>query len=403
MAGNAPFRLAVIGAGPVGLAFALSLRALGVGARPVVFDARDDAGAALADPRVLALSEGSRQALERIGAWPTEHVTPIADIHVSQCAPGLAALPRVHLEAADLGLGALGYTVRYGALLGALEHAARGAGLEIVRGCAMRARAEAGGVRLDAGEGAPISGARDPVPGGLFDLAVLAEGGAFHDQAPRALHRDYAQTALVGQVRCEGLPRTTAIERFTSDGPVALLPSGTEHALVWCLPPERAQALRGLDPDGQRAALQAVLPAVAGQVRTLAVHGSYPLGLNAGWRAREGRIVRLGNAAQTMHPVAGQGLNLGLRDAVELARVLTVVAGLDGTLREGLDAALGRYARRRAPDRLGMLGLTDVLAQGFTLNLPGASALRAGALGLLAACTPLRRTLQRHMVFGWRG
>ncbi len=392
-------RLAVIGAGPVGLAFALHLRGLGVGGGPRVFDARTDDGAALADPRVLALSEGSRQVLEAVGAWPARHVTPIARIHVSQCAQGLAALPRVHLDASEAGLPALGYTVRYGALLGALEEAARAAAIDIARGRPMHARAAPDGARIL--EGAVAAMAEDA--GEAFDLAVLAEGGAFHDQAPRALRRDYAQIALVGQARCEGLSRTTAIERFTPDGPVALLPCGTEHALVWCLPPARAQAVRSLGAEAQRAALQARLPASAGRVLALELHGGYPLGMNAGWRAREGRIVRLGNAAQTLHPVAGQGLNLGLRDAVELARALATVVGPNGVRHAGLDAALGRYARRRVPDRIGMLGLTDLLAQGFTIDLPGADVLRAGALGLLAACPPLRHALQRRMVFGWRG
>ncbi len=391
--------LAVIGAGPVGLAFALTLRGLGVDSRVRLLDARTDPDAARADPRVLALSEGSRQMLEAIGAWPARFVTPIRHIHVSQHAGGLAGFPRVHLDAREAGLPALGYTVRYGALLGALEDATRMAALEIMRGRAMRARAVADGVRLESGgEAGPIEETQE-----TFDLAVLAEGGAFHDQAPRPLRRDYGQTALVGQVRCEGLPRTTAIERFTSEGPVALLPSGTDHALVWCMPPARAQAVRLLGDSAQRTALQAVLPAIAGRVQAIALHGDYPLGLNAGWRALEGRIVRLGNAAQTMHPVAGQGLNLGLRDAVELARALASVTRQQGHARADLDAALRSYARRRVPDRIGMLGLTDLLAQGFAIDLPGFNALRAGALGVLAACPPLRHALQRHMVFGFRG
>lgn len=401
-------RVAVVGAGPVGLSLALQLRQLGSTAELQVFDAQPDAQAALKDPRVLALSEGSRQMLQALRAWPADAATAIRQIHVSQHAPGLSSLPRVMLRAEEAALPALGYTVRYGELLGALQAAAREAGIEVRYASPVRVRELAQSVLVE-----PAGDPADPAvndgseadqrttpgagpPGQEFDLAVLAEGGAFHDQAQRELHHDYGQTALIGQLRCDRPHEGLAVERFTSHGPVALLPRGADYALVWCVPPERAQELLRQQPAQALQALQELLPAACGQAVELRLFGSYPLGLNARLRTRRARAVQLGNAAQTLHPVAGQGLNLGLRDSAVLARLL---AEADAA---GVGSALRRYDLARLPDRAVLLGLTDLLARGFTWNLPGAAALRAGALAALSAAWPLRRALQQHMLFGWR-
>ncbi len=391
-------RVAIVGAGPVGLSLALRMRQLGSRAELQVFDAQPDAQAALADPRVLALSEGSRQLLQALGAWPGDAATAIRHIHVSQHAPGLSSLPRVMLRADEAALPALGYTVRYGELLGALQSAARQAGIAVRYASPVTAREGPESVRLCPPAGAVDDGAVPEAGGSArdFDLAVLAEGGAFHNQQQRELHHDYGQTALIGQLSCDRAHEGLAVERFTPDGPVALLPRGADYALVWCVPPQRAQELLAQGTADALRALQTLLPAVCGRALELRLLGSYPLGLNARVRTRRGRTVQLGNAAQTLHPVAGQGLNLGLRDSAVLARLL---AETDAA---GLEAALRRYDLARLPDRAVLLGLTDLLARGFTWDLPGAAALRAGALAALSAAWPLRRALQRHMLFGWR-
>ena len=441
-AGAAPLRIAIIGAGPVGLSVALQLHQLGAALQVDVFDAQADAAAALGDPRVLALSEGSRQLLAAVGAWPEQSATAIRRIHVSQLAPGLAALPRVLLQADDSELPALGYTVRYGELLAALQAAALHAGIQVQYGQAVRAvpSLDGGPVNLvwpaaaarssqdetganrhtpaatpsppnraDAASAPPPAGSHSapdrPVPASAasrYDLAILAEGGAFHTQAARALRRDYGQQALVGRVRCDRPHAGLAIERFTPGGPVALLPRGADYALVWCVPPAEADAIRQWDAAAQIAALQALLPAACGRVTELHLAGGYPLGLNAQWRTRQGRIVQLGNAAQTLHPVAGQGLNLGLRDAAALARALATASTATTSTSAGLDTQLRRCDRSRLPDRAVLLGLTDLLARGFTWQAPGAAALRASGLAALTLLPPLRRLLQNRMVFGWR-
>jgi 2-octaprenyl-6-methoxyphenol hydroxylase len=397
--------VAIVGAGPVGLSLALRMRQLGSPAELQVFDAQPDAGAALADPRVLALSEGSRQLLQALRAWPAEAATAIRDIHVSQQASGLSSLPRVMLRAEEAALPALGYTVRYGELLGALQAAAGEAGIQVRYASPVRVREQARSVSVlparasDADRPATGPAAAvlpDEGPAQEFDLAVLAEGGAFHDQQQRELHHDYGQTALIGQLRCDRAHGGLAVERFTPEGPVALLPRGADYALVWCVPPAHAQDLLRREPAEALRRLQGLLPAVCGRALELRLFGSYPLGLNARLRTRRGRAVQLGNAAQTLHPVAGQGLNLGLRDSATLAGML---CDADAA---GLDELLRRYDLTRLPDRALLLGLTDLLARGFTWELPGASALRAGALAALSAAWPLRRALQRRMLFGWR-
>lgn len=392
-----PLRVAVIGAGPVGLAAALHLRASQLPVELQVFDAAIDAQAALADPRVLALSEASRQWLAQIGGWPDAAATAITRIHVSQHAAGLAALPSTVLDAADVALPALGHTVRYGALLQALRAAAERAGVAVRHGVAVRAENEGSAVRLRGDDGTDF---------GVADLALLAEGGAFHTQPARPLRRDYGQTALIGRAVMAQPHAGWAFERFTAGGPIALLPHdaadappGRSHALVWCVAPEQAQAIRALPADEQRHRLQALLPPRVGRVQEVRLHADFPLGLNALTGNVRGRLVHLGNAAQTLHPVAGQGLNLGLRDAAALVEALRAAAAQPAAVQ----AALRRYAAARWPDRAALLLFTDALALGFAWRAPGLAALRAAALAGLQALPPLRLGLMQRMVWGWRG
>jgi 2-octaprenyl-6-methoxyphenol hydroxylase len=242
-----------------------------------------------------------------------------------------------------------------------------------------------------------------------FDLAVVAEGGVFADQARKALVRDYGQTAWVGQVTLEPAADApdestagTAFERFTAEGPLALLPlvplpareAGVQRAaLVWCVASAR-DPVAALD-DAQRIALiNALLPAEAGRVAGITPLKHFALGLNAERTLVHERQVRIGNAAQTLHPVAGQGLNLGLRDAHQL-----VIALRDA---HDVDAALGRVEWARAPDRWTMIAATDLLARAFTWTAPGLALLRGAGLAALQAAPPLKALLARQMMYGWR-
>ncbi len=387
------WHIAVVGAGPVGLALALHTARLLPQAQVTLFDARPLERDVGADPRTLALSLGSVRFLERLGAWPAAAAMPIAEVHVSQQPPSFGEA-EVRLQASELGVPQLGAVLSYGALLAPLQ-------------AAWLALAEQQPQRLHTRFGTPVT-ALKPVAGGVeidagiadrFDLAVVAEGGVFSEQARKALTGDYGQTAWVGTVTLAGATPGTAFERFTRHGPAALLPLPTaadgtvRAALVWCVP-------NGSDPvkplnDAQRlAVLNTIFPVAAGRLTSITPLKSFPLGLNAERTLVNGRSVRIGNAAQTLHPVAGQGLNLGLRDVQELVDTLRGAPDLD--------AALRRVEWARAPDRWTMIATTDFLARSFTWKLPGAATLRGLGLAALQGLPPVKGWLARRMMFGGR-
>jgi len=378
-------RIAVVGAGPVGLALALHAAQQLPRAQVTLFDARPAELDIGADPRTLALSLGSVQLLKRLVRWPAE-AAPITEIHVSQQPPGEAV---VHLRAADEGVPMLGAVLSYGRIVAPLQQAWLDAATTEPERLRSRfgtpvagLKAVAGGVELDAGI------AED------FDLAVVAEGGVFAEQARKAVAHDYRQTAWVGIVTIEGGSPGTAFERFTANGPAALLPlGGARWALVWCVPGD-GDPVRELD-DAQRLALLAqTFPAEAGRLVALTPLKAFALGLNAERSLVAGRVVRIGNAAQTLHPVAGQGLNLGLRDAYELVAALRT--------RSGIDMALARVEWARAPDRWATIATTDFLARSFTWRLPGLAAARGFGLAALDRLPAAKHWLARQMMFGLR-
>ena len=389
--------IAVVGAGPVGLALALQAAEKLPHARITVFDARPAERDVSADPRTLALSLGSVQLLQRLGVWPAELAQPIVEVHVSQVppTPGLPFLPsEVRLNAADEGVSMLGAVLRYGQLVAPLQRA-------------WEAAAAREPERLRSRFGMPVAALKDVIGGvevdaGIaerFDLAVVAEGGVFSDQVRKVVARDYRQTAWVGTVTLEGATPGLAFERFTRHGPAALLPlragadGARRAALVWCVDSDD-DPVRGLDAAQRLAVLNTIFPAAAGRIAAVTVLKDFALGLNAERTLVRGRVVRIGNAAQTLHPVAGQGLNLGLRDAYELVSVLRGATDLD--------AALKRVDWARAADRWSMIAATDFLARSFTWRAPGMAALRGLGLAAVQRLSPLKSLLARRMMFGGR-
>ncbi|MBK6790186.1 MAG: 2-octaprenyl-6-methoxyphenyl hydroxylase [Rubrivivax sp.] len=402
---NTAWNIAVVGAGPVGLALALHASKLLPHAGITIFDARAADHDVSADPRTLALSMGSVQFLRRLGAWPAAAAEAILEVHVSQAPPTLVTLfgePAVRLRAADLAVPQLGAVLPYGALVAPLQRA-------------WEAEVAAQPERLHSRFGTPVAAIK-PLPAGVevdagiaepFDLAVVAEGGVFAEQARKALVGDYGQTAWVGQVTLQGATRGMAFERFTRHGPAALLPlpplPGAEAdavaaglfraALVWCVP-SADDPVQGLTDAQRVAVLNTLFPPEAGRIIGLTPLKSFALGLNAERTLVSGATVRIGNAAQTLHPVAGQGLNLGLRDAHELVAVLRQSATLE--------AALRRAEWARAADRWSMIAATDFLARSFTWKLPGAATARGLGLAALQGLPPVKSWLARRMMFGSR-
>ncbi|MDE2593799.1 MAG: FAD-dependent monooxygenase [Burkholderiales bacterium] len=417
--------LAIIGAGPAGLSLALQAAQALPDARITVFDARPADKDVSGDPRTLALSQGTVQELQRMGVWDAIQASgqsaAIAEVHVSQQQPTVLwpgqGQPEVRIQAREQGVPQLGAVVSYGTLVAPLQQAwlqaiARNPDRLSMRfGTAVKGVKPTGqGVEVDADIAEP------------FDLAVLAEGGVFADQPklhwPDGVSRDYEQSAWVGTVMLSpDSPVGVAYERFTPSGPAALLPLppgrltpdgkvGPRAALVWCVQ-QNDDPVKGLDNAQRLTVLNTLFHPRVGPIVDMSPLKCFPLGLNAHRRlVSEGAVVRIGNAAQTLHPVAGQGLNLGMRDVHELLSALRdarpVSCASPQAKSEWVQRALTRFERKRQPDRVALLATTDFLARSFTFPAPILATLRGLGLGAVGAVSPLKRLIARSMMFGWR-
>ena len=373
--------VAICGAGPVGMALAALLARRGMlGRRIGLIDAKS-LGAAMTDPRSIALSYGSRMLLEEIGAWPIP-ATAIHEIHISR----RGHFGRSVIERSEHNVPALGYVTRYGDLVSALSLACERAGVSVIRPARVTGQLEhAEGVEIKLDDGSEIETL----------LVVQAEGGVFGAQDDKTTTRDYRQTALIARVSASSPIAHRAYERFTDEGPLALLPQEgddrRQYALVWCVRPETAEVLMALGDEAFLARLGEAFGTRLGRFTATGARSAYPLGLNAG-ATGTARTVAIGNAAQTLHPVAGQGLNLGLRDAAVLARLLA---------QEATPASLGKFGAARGADRNLVVGLTDTMARAFASAGP-TQALLGLSLGLLDTVAPARTLLAELMIFGRR-
>jgi 2-octaprenyl-6-methoxyphenol hydroxylase len=219
--------------------------------------------------------------------------------------------------------------------------------------------------------------------------------------------RDYEQSALVGLVEVENAVPHQAWERFTAEGPLAALPSHYGHHilnLVWCGSPTSSQDRLQLSDSEFLSSLQNEFGSRVGRFLKIQDRRLYELGLNYRKQITKDNEVWIGNAAQTLHPVAGQGLNLGLRDAFLLAEKL---AGVFANTPEGpstieIQNALEDYAQSRKVDRTTTIGLTDFMARVFTSNLAPVVLARGLALSALQWLPPVKTALARQMMFGRR-
>lgn len=374
------FDIAIGGAGPVGLTLAALLVQRGVAPSRIALIEGRSLDKARQDPRSIALSWGSRQILEQVGAWPVA-ATAIREIHVSR----RGHFGRTFMSSDEYGLPALGYVARYGDLLAALDARVSDSGVQILRPVHIVASNESSeSVWLN------LSNQQS------FNAGVMAqaEGGVYGEQAAKSLQRNYDQVAIVAHVTCSAPLTARAFERFTDEGPLALLPQDGAYSLVWCMRPATAQRLLQLDDQAFLSSLQQAFGMRVGRFTSVGARQSFPLGLNAR-PAASPRTVAIGNAAQTLHPVAGQGLNLGLRDATVLARLLAVKASPE---------ALLKFAQAREADRSTTIRVTDTLARVFASAPDGAfsQTLLGASLGMLDLVAPARHLLAEHMMFGRR-
>ncbi len=369
----------IVGAGPVGMTLALALAASPL--RVLLIDSRQRAAWA-DDPRALALAHGSRQLLERLQAWNAGAATAIREIHVSQ----RGGFGRTMINSDDYGTPALGYVMRYRDLAAALDARLRDG--QLIDQCRVeRIATHAEGVSVSVTQG----GIRRDI---VAQLVVHAEGTPLDD--PDIKVRDYGQEAIVAEVRPRPAHKNRAWERFTPDGPLALLPLGEDYSVVFTVPCDKAARLLELDDDQFLSALRGQF----GQRLDFIASGpraSFPLALRVRPQVTRERQAWIGNTAQTLHPVSGQGFNLGLRDAWELAEAL-----LDHPGDAGHPAALAAYARGRQIDRRGSMAFTDGIVRLFSNDLPPLRVARGLGLLALDLYPPLRHFVARRMIWGAR-
>jgi len=389
------YDLIIIGGGPVGMALALALHDSGISA--LLLEART-APEKTQDLRPLALSHGSRLILQRLGQRPcvwqslsqASFITPITSIHVSH----RGGFGRTLLTARDAGTPALGYVVNHHDLYRAMHQALQSCGAEYLAG-AQVTRVET------SDEQGLVEFQHDGVTRqATAKLLVLADGGHFTGQIEGVTQHvhEYQQWAVVTHIKTAHPQCGRAYERFTPDGPVALLPAGDDFALVWTVSPSAAQEILGLDDTTFLARLHEHFGDRLGKFVASGKRSGFPLTLKYATPVTARRIALVGNAAQTLHPVAGQGFNLGLRDAWELAGEIIASPAETGT-----PAMLTRYRRQRRMDSGAGRVFTDTLVKLFSNADPVLQSGRGLALSALDCLPPAKRYVARRMMFGARG
>jgi len=392
----------IAGGGPAGLALGLMLARRGV--HSTVLDARP-LDTARADPRLLALSRGTLQMLRPLVTLRPETMAAIRSVIVSSA----GEFGRVRIGTEDVARGAaadepLGATLRYGDLLLPLAQACDASAFVTVhRPCRVAAVRQQPQQILADIEPADADG-RAALAASLL---VHAEGGA--DTRTADAPANFAQVAVLADVTVDGVAPGCAHERFTRDGPLALLPApgpastasaaGARNlSLVWCMPPAQAQRRLALTDADFVGELQQTIGVHNARVLRAGARASHALQSHARGTLHQHRVVWVGNAAQSLHPVAGQGLNLGLRDCAELAGLIgqAVADGRDpGTV-------LPDYARRRRTDRTALITLTRNAPALFASRAAPLALGRSLALSALSMIPELRREFVRLLMFGVR-
>ncbi|WP_266159025.1 UbiH/UbiF/VisC/COQ6 family ubiquinone biosynthesis hydroxylase [Dyella silvatica] len=391
--------VAVVGGGMVGAAAALALARAGFAT--ALLDARAPAPWQVTDEvdlRVVGLAPSSIALLDELGVWASirqARSSPYAHMHVWDAENGAA----IDFDAATEHRELLGYIVENNLVQWTLWQALDAAGVRRlcpaeVRGFEVREEriqldllhAESSGV--DQAYGGPLSArllvAADGAGSPLRQLAGIATRG-----------RDYTQRAIVAHVVTERAHQKTAWQRFLPSGPLALLPlADGRSSIVWSLPEDEAQQVLALDDAGFLNALGVASDFRLGRITATTPRAAFPLKLQLAERYQADRFVLLGDAAHAVHPLAGQGVNLGLRDVAELRD--TLVAAREAGRDIAAAQVLRRYARRRrSADTLDALGF-DALARIYAWQAPPLVAARGLGVRVLDRLAPLKRRIAGH-------
>src|SRR6202011_1413597 len=375
--------VAIIGGGMVGASLAVALAGTGVSTMLVEGTAPGSKTQPSFDDRTTALGNASRRIFQGLGVW--ERLAPeaaaIRTIHVSDA--GRFGFAR--LNAAEQGIDALGYVVPNRVIGAALWEKLQGAKDVLLRVPARPERVEI------SDHGVTFALADESV---TARLVVAADGAHSVVRAVAGIEadvEDYDQIAIVANVAADRPHDGTAYERFTQSGPLAVLPlDDGSHGLIWTCNPERATEVMSFDDATYLRELQARFGWRAGRFVRAGTRASYPLKLTRAVATVAARTVLIGNAAQALHPVAGQGFNLGLRDAAMLAEVIANAQGDAGAAQ-----LLRRFEQWRAHDRSGVVHFTDALVKLFADARPGVGLLRNLGLLMFDLVPPAKSALAR--------
>ena len=376
----------IVGGGPVGSILALALQQQNMSF--TMLEARAK-GASHNDTRALALSYGSRLILQKLGVWDAlaAKATAINTIHISQ----RGGLGRTKLNAADHNMPAIGYVLPYGALTQALDTVLDTTNiLYEAEATAIKTLPDASEVTFTLNNQSQTLQSR---------LLIVADGGRSLGEIEgiKKETKEYGHNALVSKVTADLPHNHIAYERFTPTGPMALLPNGdTGFSLVWTGEQASIDALLQLDDATFLAQLHAAFGDRVGQFLSVEKRISFPLKLSTLKPSTAPHLAVIGNAAQTMHPVAGQGFNVGMRDAWALADLII------NTPPEALGGArmLAFYNKLRQRDTRGGILFTDLLVNVFSNDVIGLGAIRGVGLGLLELIKPAKKMLVGKMSFG---
>ena len=376
----------IVGGGPVGSVLALALQQQNVAF--TMLEARAK-GVSHNDKRALALSYGSRLILEKLNVWHrvAAKATTINTIHISQ----RGGLGRTKLNAADHNMPAIGYVLSYGALTQALD--------AVLNTANVLYQAEVSTIQPNEAMSKVIFARENQSYIVTSPLVVVADGGRSLDYIDgiQKETKEYGHDALVSKVKAELPHNNIAYERFTPSGPMALLPNGEAgFSLVWTGEKSKVDALLALDDATFLTQLHSAFGDRVGKFLSIEKRMSFPLKLSTLKPSTAPHLAIIGNAAQTMHPVAGQGFNVGMRDAWTLADL--IISPPQSSL--GSASMLTTYSKLRSRDTRGGILFTDLLVNMFSNDVVGLGAIRGAGLGLLELIKPAKNMLVGKMSYG---
>ena len=380
--------IVIIGGGPVGLIFALLNQINGLDT--LILESKSE-NKSLDDRRGLALSNGSRFILERIGVWEelVDKLTAIESIHTSQ----KGTFGRTLMKAKEFNQDALGYIVSYGALMGVLQEK-----LKKAKKINILYNTKASKFIIKAEKNCLKYHKQEKEYDLLFDLLVLADGGNASIPGIKLSRssKSFDHSALVTQVVSELPHQNIAYERFTPGGPIALLPNlKDKFSLVWTGKKNNIEELMKLNDKDFLKKLHNHFGDRVGDFISCEDKVSFPLKQSFVNEIKIKNVVVIGNSAQTIHPVAGQGLNTGLRDAFSLSDCIESNSGL-----ANINLLIMEYIKLREIETKKLMRFTEILVKGFSNDIVGINKLRGIALSLLDLNDGFKKTFVRKMSIG---